>query len=176
MMTSGTQLDDVILQYEIEQTLFDEANALDERRFRDWLDYFTDDATYWMPVRSTRARSDVANEFTKPGEAAFFDEDRRLLEMRVFKLETEYAWSEDPPSRTRHNVSNIRIVEKFSPVEVTVSVNFVFYRSRLDTDEDLWVGRRFDRLRKVDGRWKIARREIFLDQTVLQSKNLTSFF
>lgn len=171
-----TALSDIVLQYEIEQTLYQEANALDERRYRDWLDYFTHDATYWMPVRSTRSRADVEHEFTKVGEAAFFDEDRRLLEMRVYKLETDCAWSEDPPSRTRHSVSNVLVREKHSATDVTISCNFFLYRSRLDTDEDFWAGRRCDRLRKTDGRWQISRREIYLDQTVLRSKNLTTFF
>jgi len=70
----------------------------------------------------------------------------------------------------------VRVVEKHGAGEVTVASNMVVYRSRLDTDEDWWVGRRIDRLRKVDGRWKVARREIYLDQTVLKSKNLSTFF
>jgi 3-phenylpropionate/cinnamic acid dioxygenase small subunit len=164
------------LQYEIEQTLFAEADLLDERRFEDWLDCFTGDATYWMPIRSTRGRDDADREFTKPGEGALFDETRRMLEMRVYKLETGTSWSEDPPSRTRHFVSNVRIRERHSDAEVTASCNFFIYRSRLDTEQDLWVGRRLDRLRKEDGTWKIARREIYLDQTVLTAKNLSTFF
>lgn len=173
---SATALADVVLQYELEQALYAEARALDERRYEDWLDLLTDDVTYWMPIRSTRTLAEMEHEFTQPGEGALFDEDRRLLEARVFKLRTGSAWAEDPPSRTRHNVSNVQIEEKHSPVEVTISCNFFLYRSRLDTDEDLWVGRRRDRLRRVDGHWKIARREIYLDQTVLQSKNLSTFF
>jgi len=171
-----TGLADIILQHELEQTLYAEARALDERRYQDWLTFFTDDATYWMPVRSTRSLDDMADEFTKPGEAALFDEDRRLLEARVYKLGTGAAWSEDPPSRTRHTVANVQIDEKRSSSDVTISCNFIVYRSRLDTEEDLWVGRRLDRLRNVDGRWKVARREIYLDQTVLKSKNLSTFF
>ena len=104
-----TGLADIILQHELEQTLYAEARALDERRYQDWLTFFTDDATYWMPVRSTRSLDDMADEFTKPGEAALFDEDRRLLEARVYKLGTGAAWSEDPPSRTRHTVANVQI-------------------------------------------------------------------
>lgn len=164
----------LLLQFEIEQMLYAEANALDERRFRDWLDFFTDDASYWMPIRSTRSRDD-GNEFTEVGEGAFFDEDRQLLEARVYKLETDFSWAEDPPSRTRHQISNIRLVEDTAD-SVQVYSNFVVYRSRLDTDKDLWVGRRRDYLRSIDHGWKIARREIFLDQTVLKSKNLSTFF
>jgi 3-phenylpropionate/cinnamic acid dioxygenase small subunit len=173
---NDTAISDVVLQYELEQALYDEAEALDERRYRDWLACLTDDVTYWMPIRSTRSQAEVDDEFTKPGEGALFDEDRRMLEARVYKLETGYAWAEDPPSRTRHTVTNVRVKEKHSPSEVTVSCNFMLYRSRLDVDEDLWVGRRLDRLRKIDGRWKIARREIYLDQTVLKAKNLSTFF
>ena len=41
---------------------------------------------------------------------AYFDDDRELLEMRVKKLEAGSAWSEDPPSRSRHFVTNVRIL------------------------------------------------------------------
>jgi 3-phenylpropionate/cinnamic acid dioxygenase small subunit len=163
------------LQYAIEQTLYAEAECLDERRFDDWLDHFTGDATYWMPIRSTRGLDDLDREFTKPGEGAHFDETRRMLEMRVYKLQTGVSWAEDPPSRTRHIVSNVRIKERHSETELTAGCNFIVYRARLDTEEDLWVGRRRDRLRNENGRWKIARREIYLDQTVLRSKNLSTF-
>jgi 3-phenylpropionate/cinnamic acid dioxygenase small subunit len=167
---------DVALQIEIEQALYAEAELLDERRYTDWLDCFTGDATYWMPIRSTRSRAEAEHEFTKPGDGALFDEDRRMLEMRVYKLETGVSWSEDPPSRTRHIISNVRIKERHSETELTTGCNFIVYRGRLDLEEDLWVGRRRDRLRKVDEMWKIARREIYLDQTMLKSKNLSTFF
>jgi 3-phenylpropionate/cinnamic acid dioxygenase small subunit len=69
----------------------------------------------------------------------------------------------------------VRIREVASDAEVLVACNFIAYRTRLATDEDLWIGEREDRLRRVDGQWKIAGRKIFLDQTVLKSKNLSSF-
>ena len=166
----------VLLQYEVEQFLYHEAALLDDRRFHEWLDLLTDDVEYWMPIRSTRARGDEANEFTKPGEAAFFDENKEFLEERVRKLDTGFSWAEDPPSRTRHLVSNVRILERPAESELLVVCNWIIYRSRLAADEDLWVGRREDTLRKVDGAWRIARRHVFLDQVVLKSKNLSIFF
>jgi 3-phenylpropionate/cinnamic acid dioxygenase small subunit len=60
--------------------------------------------------------------------------------------------------------------------EVTVSCRFVVYRNRLETDTDLFVGKRQDTLRRVDGAWRLARREILLDQNVLLAKNITFFF
>jgi 3-phenylpropionate/cinnamic acid dioxygenase small subunit len=169
-------LNDILLQYEIEQFYYHEAALLDDRRFHEWLTLLTDDLEYFMPVRSTRARGDEEHEFTKPGEAAFFDETKPLMEERVRKLDTGFSWAEDPPSRTRHFVSNVRIREKISDTELRVTCNFFVYRTRLAQDEDWWVGRREDTLRKVDGQWRIAKRHIFLDQVSLRSKNLSIFF
>jgi 3-phenylpropionate/cinnamic acid dioxygenase small subunit len=166
---------ELVLQHEIEQTLYREAALLDAHDYAAWLEMLTDDVTYWMPIRETRSSAEREREFSAFGDAAYFDEDRKMLEVRVEKQSSGYAWSEDPPSRTRHCVTNVRILEREDD-EVTVGCNMVVYRSRLDTDEDWWVGRRIDRLRNVEGHWKIAHREIYLDQTVLKSKNLTTFF
>jgi 3-phenylpropionate/cinnamic acid dioxygenase small subunit len=166
---------DVALAHEVEQFLYEEAELLDDRRFHEWLDLFTDDAHYWMPIRSTRSRGDEQNEFTKDWENSYFDEDKPMLAQRVAKFDTGYSWAEDPPSRTRHLVSNVRVRAGAEPAELTVRCHFNVYRSRMATDEDLWVGEREDRLRRVDGTWRIAGRKIFLDQTVLKSKNLSSF-
>jgi len=163
------------LQHEVEQFLYMEADFLDHRQFHEWLDLFTEDAHYWMPIRSTRARGDEENEFTKEWENSYFDDDKPMLAQRVAKFDTGFSWAEDPPSRTRHLVTNVRIRDGVGTDELTVTCNFIVYRSRMATDEDLWVGEREDRLRKVEGQWRIAGRKIFLDQTVLRSKNLSSF-
>ena len=53
---------------------------------------------------------------------------------------------------------------------------FVVYANRLEHDTDLFVGKRTDVLRRVNGTLKILRRAIYLDQSVLMSRNLTTFF
>jgi 3-phenylpropionate/cinnamic acid dioxygenase small subunit len=176
MVIETAAIEDVVLQHRVERALYDEAALLDAHDYAGWLEMLTDDVEYWMPIRETRSADERDREFTAFGEGAYFDEDRRSLELRIEKHGTGYAWSEDPPSRTRHCVSNVRILMKHAADDVTVGCNLIVYRCRLDTDEDWWVGRRVDRLRYVDGRWKIARREIYLDQTVLTSKNLSTFF
>ncbi|MGA0236738.1 MAG: aromatic-ring-hydroxylating dioxygenase subunit beta, partial [Alphaproteobacteria bacterium] len=50
------------------------------------------------------------------------------------------------------------------------------YRTRLNSEEDSWIGRREDTLRRVDGQFKLARRHIFLEQTVILSQNMSSLF
>lgn len=174
-MVATSEIEQLLLHRKVEQFYFDEAGALDERRFSDWLDFFSDDTRYFLPIRRTRTTDELDKEFTEPGQAAYFDDDRAMLEARVRKLETGYSWSEDPPSRTRHLVTNIRVLETGNG-ELTVLSNFILYRTRLNSEEDMWVGRREDQLRFDGDSFKIAFRKIFLDQTVILSKNLSNFF
>ena len=60
--------------------------------------------------------------------------------------------------------------------DVTVHSNFKLYRTRLNSEEDSWIGRREDMVRRVDGHFKLARRHIFLEQTVILSQNMSSLF
>jgi 3-phenylpropionate/cinnamic acid dioxygenase small subunit len=167
--------DRALLQYEVEQFLYEEAALLDGRKYREWFALIADDVHYWMPIRRTVTKKDLELEFTKPGAMAFFDDDRELLEMRVKKLEASSAWSEDPPSRTRHFVSNVRVLDVTNN-EITLDACFHVYRTRLNTDTDNWVGRRTDLLRRSGTTFKLAKRHIFLDQTVILSKNMSTIF
>jgi 3-phenylpropionate/cinnamic acid dioxygenase small subunit len=165
----------VQLQYEVEQFLYDEAALLDARRYRDWLGLLADDIHYWMPIRRTVTLADIEREFTKPGDMAFFDDDRELLEMRVKKLEAGSAWSDDPPSRSRHFVTNVRITGVEGD-EITIDVCFHLYRTRLETEVDSWIGRRTDVLRRQGAGFRLARRHLFLDQTLIRSSNMSTIF
>jgi 3-phenylpropionate/cinnamic acid dioxygenase small subunit len=167
---------DAELQREIEQFLYEEAEILDDRRMHEWLDLFADDVRYVMPTRYNRLRREQDREFSAPGEIAFFDDDKATLVARVKRLDTGMAWAEDPPSRTRHLVTNVRIQPLEKDGEYSVRSSFVLYRTRLRTDENLFVGRRTDVLRRTSGGWRIAKREILLDQNVLLAKNLSVFF
>ncbi len=165
----------MLLHYEVEQFYYTEAALLDDRRFADWLALFAEDAHYWMPIRRTVTSNELDREFTAPGAMAFFDDDRMMLAARVKKLASGYSWSEDPPSRTRHMVTNLRIVRDEAG-ELGVNTNFHLYRTRLNSEEDHWIGSRKDVLRRTPEGLKIVTRHIFLEQTVLLSRNLSSFF
>ena len=165
----------MLLQFEVEQFLYREAKLLDERRFDEWLNLLTEDIHYWMPIRRTTTLRQTDQEFTKPGAMAFFDDDKTFLTLRVQKMAAGNAWSEDPPSRTRHFVTNIYITE-IDEDDIAINANFHLYRTRLDSDEDSWIGHREDVLRRVDGHLMLARRHIFLEQTVILSQNLSSIF
>ena len=162
-------------QYEVERFYCREARLLDDRKFDNWLELFAEDATYWMPIRRTKSTKDVAQEFTPRGAVAFFDDDRNMLAARIKKLATGYSWSEDPPSRTRHLITNVEILGVEAD-EIDTQTNFHLYRTRLNSEENAWIGHRRDRLRRVGGDLRIAARSIFLEETVLLSPNLSSFF
>jgi 3-phenylpropionate/cinnamic acid dioxygenase small subunit len=151
-----------------------EAWLLDERRFKEWLELFTDDVLYFMPRRKNVPIREAHRELTQLGDLAILEEDKRYLEMRVARLETGMAWAEDPPSRTRHMIGNLE-AEALDNGEVKARTAFLVYRSHLETDAGLLSGWREDVLRRTDGGWKIARRMIVLDANVLLDKNLSVF-
>lgn len=161
--------------FEVERFYYDEAALLDSHRYDEWLALFSDDAHYFMPIRRTRTQLEMDKEFTQPGEMAFFDDTKQLLAGRIAKLKTGRSWAEDPPSRTRHLITNVRIV-KDDGRTLGVESNFHVYRTRLNSEETSWIGSRRDVLRRLQGSFQIADRRIFLEQTVLLSRNLSNFF
>lgn len=177
-MTAYTALslqERALLTFEVEEFLYREAALLDDRRLDEWLALLTDDIHYWMPIRRTTTAREVAAEFTSPGDMAFFDDDKEMLTLRVRRLSVGRAWAEDPPSRTRRLVTNIRLLG-INGDELTVGANFQLYRTRLDSEEDCWVGRREDVLRRVEGNLMLARRHLYLEQTVILAQNMSSLF
>lgn len=165
----------MLVQFEVDQFYTREAALLDDRQFSAWVQLFTDDTHYFMPIRRTRSRREMDREFTKPGEMAFFDDSKPVLESRVNKLLSGTAWAEDPPSRTRHLVTNVLVAEDRGE-ELDVRSNFILYRTRLKSEETTWIGSRHDTLRRTVEGLRIAKRHIFLEQTVLLSQNLSNFF
>lgn len=153
---------------EIEQLLYREAHMLDERRFREWLDLFTDDIEYLMPL-TEHVQGKVA-----PAGHPIIKDDKNTLRARVAKDETGWSHVEIPTSMTCHLISNILIDEE-SDGEASVKSSFVVRQARKLRDEAWWVGRRHDRLRRVEDQWLIARRCIYLDATVLP-RGVSIFF
>jgi 3-phenylpropionate/cinnamic acid dioxygenase small subunit len=132
-------------------------------------------------MRRNVPRDEPEREFTREGaDVNWFDEGKETLTRRVQQILTGVHWAEEPPSRICHMVSNVEVLTMSpagpSPAEVVVKSRFLVYRNRVETETDLLVGKREDVLRRVDGHWRIARRKIVLDQSVLLAKNLTFFF
>ena len=170
------------LKEEIEQFLFQEADLLDQRRFKEWLDALHEDIVYFMPIRrNVRYGQHAEFENTRLGkDISWFDENKWTLTKRVEQIMTGVHWAEEPLSRVCHLVTNIQMSEIRPGIdnaeEVVAKSRFLVYQNRVDYENYTYIGRRTDVLRRVDGQWKIAKREILLEQSVLLAKNLTIFF
>jgi 3-phenylpropionate/cinnamic acid dioxygenase small subunit len=157
------------------QFLVEEAAALDAADYSGWLDLLCADIRYLMPVRVTTARG---AGFDSLADMGHFDEDLYALRKRVQRLATDHAWTEDPPSRTRHFVTNVRTFrnEPGAPAGLTVESAVLLFRSRGDTREaDLVSAGRTDLLRETPAGLRLARREIMVDEAVLRTQNLAVF-
>ncbi len=153
--------------------LVDEAYLLDRQRYEEWLSLLTDDVWYRMPVRVSTGRASGFD--TSPG-MDHFAEDRYMLERRVRRFLTEHAWTEDPPSRLRHHVTNIRTSPMQADDELFVESAVLLFRSRGDVQPPAFLSAgREDVLRRTDGGWRLARREVFVDESVLRMQNLAVF-
>lgn len=153
------------MKQEVEDFLFREAWLLDEGRFHEWVELFTDDARYWMPVTELVEEQPESAEGEAPLALPIFDDDKEFLAMRAKRLDTGLAHAEQPRSRTRHLITNVWI-DDVGNGELTAHSNFLVFQVVRER-EALYVGKREDRLRRVDGEWKIAARKIVLAQRVL---------
>lgn len=171
------------IHFEVEQFYYHEAALLDDGRLTDWLELLDDDLDYWMPTRTNRLRRQQALSTAARGEAAYYDETKESLAWRIRRFDSGMAWAEDPPSRTRHLVTNVvaRHADRgqhpgFTEDDLLVQSAFLVYRNRLEREENVFAGRRTDVLRRTSGRLRVARRAILLDQNILQAKNISTFF
>jgi 3-phenylpropionate/cinnamic acid dioxygenase small subunit len=170
------------LKQEIEEFLYQEADLLDGRKFREWLDLLAEDLVYFMPIRrNVKFGEHDERENTRQGEGiSWFDEDKWTVTKRVEQILTGVHYAEEPLSRVTHMVSNIRLLDVKPSVrdaaEVTVGSRFLVFQSRVEYEHYTFIGRRTDTLRRNGDSWLIARRELILDQNVLLAKNLSILF
>lgn len=162
------------LNAEISDWLFREAELLDDGFERKWLEEMVSrDIVYQVPLRQTVERARGAGWV----EGTYhLDERYGSLETRVARNESAYAWAEDPPSRIRHFVSNVRASRRPDGL-VAVRSNLMVYRTRQDNvAPQLLSGERHDVLRREDGVWRLLERRVLLDLTAIGTHNLSIFF
>lgn len=161
------------LDAEVRAFLYHEAALLDRGQIREWFDTIVhQDIRYEIPIRVTK---DSQSASAAAGRGWLMQEDWSSLDTRVRRLETEYAWAEDPPTRTRRFVTNVRTSAE-ADGSVTAESNILVYWSRGPSDEfRLLSGERRDRLALVDGTLRLIHRLVLLDHTVLVTQNLSIF-
>jgi len=155
------------------ETLFNEAAALDERRFDDWTAMLATDLIYTAPIRLTRTGPTRDRDVMR--SMFHFDDDYNSILMRIGRLHKS-AWAEDPPSRCRRFITNVRVAECGTEGEYEVVSYLFLERSRGDNPEnERMCAERRDVWREVNGSFKLATREIIVDQSVLGMANFAVF-
>ena len=155
-------------QFCAEQFLFQEAELLDDFKLLDWLLLLDRAIDYRIPIRCTRSQDELDKAFS--ATTFHMIEHFGSLEARMKRFGAG-GWSEFPPSRTRRNVSNIR-VDRRAADRLSVKSNLLYYWAR-DEESVIVSAERHDELLEHDGALKLARRVVFVDHTTLPLPNLS---
>ncbi|MHB1517445.1 MAG: aromatic-ring-hydroxylating dioxygenase subunit beta [Acidimicrobiales bacterium] len=99
-------IEELWLQYQVESFYYQEMQLLDGRHFEEWFKLFSEDATYEAPLR---VNSEGGADADISAKGRIFWESKQTLAIRVNRLQSEYAWAEQPPTRTRHFLTNVRV-------------------------------------------------------------------
>ena len=150
-----------------------EAEILDQYRLEDWLQQLDPELRYRVPIRQTLYRKDGPGFASTPGH---FDETYNSIEFRVKRLIKASSWSEDPASRTRRFVTNVRVYADKSSL-LRVDSYLLLLRNRGDAASfDVISCQRSDTLRRhAAGGLRLLARHVQLDQSVLGTPNLSVF-
>ncbi len=142
---------DAALLAQVQDLLFHEAWLLDQQHFADWLDLYTPDATYWVPLEQGQK---------DPFEtSSIIYDDRVLLELRVQQYGHSRAHARQPLARTCHQVGNIRIAAADAQ-GITVTSTLVLVEYRLERQRT-WAALVEHRLRPGEA-LKIAAKRVDL--------------
>ena len=178
------------LQKEVEQFFYHEAELIDTRQFKEWLELMHEDISYFMPMRkNVKFGQHAALENTRRGEEiSWFDEDKWTLGKRVEQILTGVHYAEEPLSRVSHLVTNIQLTEVKPNLRSPTELHFSNWRYVMI---DLYSVAKGDLVTLKDGRSGICTQnmedgqwiEVKIDkdidlvhsQDIAKVKNLESF-
>jgi 3-phenylpropionate/cinnamic acid dioxygenase small subunit len=135
-----------------EQFLYHEARLLDLQRYEEWLELFTQDATYWVPLEQ-------GQQDPRETSSIIYD-DRTLLELRVKQFRHPRAHARQPLARTVHQVGNIvSLGETNGELRIGSTLTVVEFRHE---KQRLYGALVEHRLRREGGTLRIAHKRIDL--------------
>lgn len=168
------ELADPSLRDKVADWLLVEAEMLDDQREREWLENMVSkDVVYQLPLRQTVERG-RGKGFVEG--AYHLVESWGSLNSKLAQAETGHSWAEDPQSRTRHYITNIRVGRPRDGL-IEARSNLLLYRTRQDeTTPQIFSGERHDVLQQVGDGFLLMRRVVYLDTTAIASHNLAIIF
>ena len=138
---------------EIEDFLYLEASYLDRADLDNWLDLYTEDCTYWMPLDEDQ--DDPLNH------ASIMYENRDLMEIRKRNLKNQWAPSKHYKVRSTHIISNIRIQDKCG-VSGDCTVTSQFLALMHYKTKHLFGGTYLHELKRVENSYRILHKRVTL--------------
>ncbi len=157
---------DVERRAELEEFLYQEAWLLDQGRFDEWLELYTDDATYWIPLQA-----DQSDPLTT---SSIVYDDRRLLEVRVRQFQHPRAHARVPVPRTVHQIGNVRVIESDGR-DVRVSSTLLLVEFRRERQR-VWGALVEHRLRRTDQGLRIAAKRVDLVNSEAELDGIVCLF
>ncbi|MBB35096.1 MAG: aromatic-ring-hydroxylating dioxygenase subunit beta [Hirschia sp.] len=142
---------------EVEDVLFQEAEFLDSWQLMEWAEMYTEDSFYEVtsPACSDPYTADARNTL-------FLISDRiDRIRGRAKRLLKKTAHAEYPHSKTRHMVSNVRVVEADGDT-TKVRANFAVFRTKED-NSTIYMGEAFITLLETPDGVKIQHKRCVLD-------------
>ncbi len=134
-----------------EQFLYHEARLLDTQRYEEWLELFTDDATYWVPLEHGQKDAQETS--------SIIHDDRTLLELRVKQARHPRAHARLPLARTVHAISNVIVHDEKDSLKVQSALQVVEFRNE---KQRLWGALVEHRLRREGASFRIAHKRVDL--------------
>jgi benzoate/toluate 1,2-dioxygenase beta subunit len=142
----------------VEQFLYREARALDDRDWDAWLGCYSSDCEFWMPSWDD---DDKLTEDPQTEISLIWYGNKGGLEDRVFRIRTERSSATSlPEPRTSHNISNVEILRQDEGT-VELRFNWVTFNYRYKTT-DLYFGTSFYTLDVSGAQPLILRKKVFL--------------
>jgi p-cumate 2,3-dioxygenase subunit beta len=151
---------------EVEDFFYKEAALLDEWRLEEWLELLTEDATYQVPP------TDIP-EGDSRNTLFIISDDAMRIRSRVKQLLGKSAWAENPHSRTRRMISNVRVLGVEGD-NILVTANFAVHRMRYES-VDTYIGHYTYKLIRKGSDLKIRERRAILDNEALRPHGKISF-
>ena len=151
---------------EIEELLYEEAALLDQWRLDEWLEMLTEDAVYEIPP------TDVP-EGDSRNTLFIIADDALRIRSRVKQLLGKSAWAENPHSRTRRMITNVRVLDAEGE-NILATANFTVHRMRYES-VDSYIGRYNYKLVRKGDKLKIRERRAILDNEALRPHGKISF-
>src|SRR5436190_21558634 len=136
---------------DVEQFLYHEARLLDTQQYEAWLQLFTEDATYWVPLE--RGQKDPFET------SSIIHDDRTLIGLRVKQARHPRAHARLPLARTVHQVGNIPVLEEKDFVKTSSNLVLVEFRSE---KQRIWGALVEHHLRRAGDGFRIAHKRVDL--------------